>query len=105
MKWAPWIVGSLCVVTLAACNGNRRDNNTGAASGTETGTMQGDTGGTATDTAFPSNTGATSGATGGESADTARGTGTADAGNQKQPVTAKGDTLRKPNDSTAVGQQ
>jgi len=78
-------------------------------------------------------TGTTSGATGGESADTARSTRTSDSakGNQtksgvtntetgkstlgpgatktrpdqNQPVTAKGDTLRKGNDSTAVGQQ
>lgn len=118
MKWTPWIVGSLCLATIA-CNGNRRDNDTGAASGTESGTMQGGAAGTATDTAaVRSDTGATSGATGAESPDTARGTGTADQsqpvtakgdtlqkGGQDQPVTAKGDTLRKPNDSTAVGQQ
>ena len=77
--------------------------------------------------------GTTSGAAGGESADTARSSGTSDPakGNQTksgvtdtktgkstlgkgvtqtspdqtQPVTAKGDTIRSANDSTAVGQQ
>jgi hypothetical protein len=136
-KWTPWIVGSLCLATMAACSGNKGDTNSGAA-GSETGTMQG---GTATDTGMAGGTGMvtdtaavqpSTGATGGESADTARTSGrdsakgnqtksgvtdtktgkstlgkgvTQTSPDQNQPVTAKGDTVRPPNDSTAVGQQ
>jgi hypothetical protein len=120
MKWTSLIVGSLCVATMAACNGNRGDKtNTGAArSGTESGTMQG-AAGTATDTgmsggggvgdtaAAQSGAGTPSGATGGESSDTARSTGNAgrtDSAKGNQPVTPKSDSIRPSNDSTAVGQ-
>jgi len=100
---------------------------------TDTGMSGGGGGGPADTAAVRPGTGTTSGATGGESADTARRTGPSDSakGNQtksgvtntetgkstlgpgatktrpdqNQPVTAKGDTIRKPNDSTTVGQQ
>jgi hypothetical protein len=115
-KWTPWIVGSLCLATLAACEGNRRDNETGTAgSGTESGTMQG---GATTDTSLSGagagavgDTAATqpgTGATGGQSADTARTSGRSESdttSSSREPVTAKGDTLRGGTDSTAVGQQ
>jgi hypothetical protein len=59
MKWTPWLLGSLTTVALAACGGNKGNNDTGTArtSGTESGTMQGnnattaDTGMAAMDTA------------------------------------------------------
>jgi hypothetical protein len=59
MKLTPWLLGSLTTVALAACGGNKGNNDTGAArtSGTESGTMQGssattaDTGMAAMDTA------------------------------------------------------
>jgi hypothetical protein len=135
-KWTPVVVGSL-FLAVAACSGNKGDNNTSGSA--ETGTMQS---GTATDTGMVGggtgdtaavSPGTTSGATGGESPDTARSRGTSDsakanqtksgvtdtrtgkstlgkgvtqtAPDQNQPVTAKGDTIRHGNDSTAVGQQ
>jgi hypothetical protein len=125
-KWTPWIVGSLCLATMAACSGNKGDTNSGAA-GSETGTMQGgtatDTGmaggtGMVTDTAASADTARTSGrdsAKGNQTksgvTDTKTGKSTLGKGvtqtspDQNQPVTAKGDTIRPPNDSTAVGQQ
>lgn len=58
-----WVAGSLCVALIAACNGTKRDNVTGA--GTESGSMQSgaatDTGMTMHDTTAPS---ATTGVTG-----------------------------------------
>jgi hypothetical protein len=43
MKLTPWLLGSLTTVALAACGGNKGNNDTGTArtSGTESGTMQG----------------------------------------------------------------
>jgi hypothetical protein len=143
MKWTPWLIGSLCIATVAGCKGNRNDTNTTGGPGTESGASAG----AATDTTMGtmgrsdttmgtmgrSDTSA-AGATGGTSADTARnraagGTPSKSAkGNQtksgvtdksgkstlgpgvtqtrpdqNQPVTSKGDTIRKGNDSTAPG--
>jgi hypothetical protein len=52
MKWTSSLFASLAVVFVAACTGERRNTDSGAAdnTGTETGTMQGGT----TDTAIPS---------------------------------------------------
>jgi hypothetical protein len=58
MRWTPLLFGSLTVVAMTACNGNKRNNDAGTAgsSGTESGTMQNgaatssDTGMAATDT-------------------------------------------------------
>src|SRR5919107_1022560 len=74
MRCAPWLFGSLTVALIAACNGDRRNTDTGTSgSGTETGTgtMQG---GAGVDTAVPS--GDTSATSQGMSSDTAH----ADAG-------------------------
>jgi hypothetical protein len=90
MKWTPWLVGSLTVVVLAGCGGDRRDNDAGTAgTGTETGTMQGGAG--TTDTAVPSTTG--TGPTGGLSSDTAH----ADAqmhGDSHHPSTGASDSAK-----------
>ena len=44
MRRASWILGSLTIVTLAACGGgNRADDTTAGGAGSETGTMSGDT--------------------------------------------------------------
>jgi hypothetical protein len=100
---------------------------------TDTGMAGGGGGGVGDTAAVRPGDGTTSGATGGESADTSRNTRTSDSakGNQtksgvtntetgkstlgkgatqtrpdqNQPVTAKGDTVRRGTDSTAVGQQ
>jgi hypothetical protein len=127
MKWTPWLIGSLTVAVIAGCGGDRRDNDTGAA--------------TVSDTAVPDNTGAT----GGLSSDTAHvdaedhgdmhnpSSGASDSakGNQtksgvtntetgkstlgkgvtttrpdqSQPVTAKGDTVSGGADSTGGANQ
>jgi hypothetical protein len=51
MKWSPWLFGSLAAALIAGCGGDRRNNETGAASGagSEPGAMQG---GAATDTSM-----------------------------------------------------
>ena len=74
MKTTLWIWAPVTLALIAGCNGNKRNNDTGAAagSGTETGTMQG--GASTMDTAVPS--GDTSATSRGMSSDTAH----ADAG-------------------------
>jgi hypothetical protein len=129
MKRTPWIVGSFCLATLAACNGNR-DNNAGATrSGTESGSMQGGAAGTATDTGVsPGGGGAVgdtapvrsdsatrpgakgnqtkSGVTNTKTGESTLGKGvTTTRPDQNQPVTSKGDTIRQGNDTTAAGPQ
>jgi hypothetical protein len=53
MKWTPWLFGSLTVVLIAGCGGERRNTDTGAAAGaaSDSSTMQGGAPGTAMDTA------------------------------------------------------
>jgi|tagenome__1003787_1003787.scaffolds.fasta_scaffold20976197_1 hypothetical protein len=92
MKWTPLLFGSLTVVAMTACSGNKGNNNTGTAggSGTESGTMQGsgtsttsDTGMAAMDTAGGGMSGMSSDtATGGSRmhSDTSMGAGTSSSG-------------------------
>jgi hypothetical protein len=103
MKMTPWVTGSLCVALIAACNGNRRDNDTGAAgAGNESGSMQGGAAGTGTDTGMTMrDTTAPSGAAGAVGTDTAQGTGKVGAsGSAKSNQTKSGVTNTKTGKST-----
>jgi len=102
MKTTPWLFGSLAVIALAACSGNKR-NDTGSAGGaeTESGTMQNDatsradTGMAGMDTS----TGATGRMSSDTSAGASAGTGTAGTGS-KANQTKSGVTNTKTGQST-----
>jgi len=134
MRYTSWIWAPVTLALVAGCGGERRTNDTGTTSGTESGTMQGTA--TTPDTAVPS--GDTSATTQGMSSDTAHadagmhGHMTSDSGkanqtksgvtntktgkstmgkgvtrtrpDQGQPVTSKGDTVSAGADTSAGNQ-